>query len=122
MPSLPVRRRNLSCLWVYPRIVKMGLTRRPAARHAFDDASLACRLPVQGVKQSRCAEMIIWKNRRIEDLAVGELRLALEEAADEIIKAQRTFGSDQVWTTLFAGFLAGAVVSALALSGLHHLV
>lgn len=66
--------------------------------------------------------MIIWKNRRIEDLAVGELRLALEEAADEIIKAQRTFGSDQVWTTLFAGFLAGAVVSALALSGLHHLV
>lgn len=60
--------------------------------------------------------MITWKNRNIDDLVAAELRLALEEAADEIVKAQRSFGADQVWTTLFAGFIAGAVVSALALS------
>jgi hypothetical protein len=62
--------------------------------------------------------MITWKNRNIEDLAAAELRLALEEAADEIVKAQRCFGADQVWTTLLAGFIAGAVVSALVLSSL----
>ena len=59
--------------------------------------------------------MMTWKKRRIEDLTAPELRLALEDAADEIIRAQRSFGSDQVMTTLFTGFVAGSAMTVLVM-------
>lgn len=64
--------------------------------------------------------MITWRNRRIEDLTAPELRLALEDAATEIVRARLAFGSDQVTATLLAGFIAGSAMTALAMA-LPHL-
>jgi hypothetical protein len=63
--------------------------------------------------------MVAWRNRPIENLSRDELRLALEDAADEMLRARSTFGRDQFLTTFVAGALAGATVACVVLTVLH---
>jgi hypothetical protein len=59
--------------------------------------------------------MIVWRNRPIETLSRDELRIALEDAADELIRTRATFAGDQVSTTLAAGFASGAALTCLVM-------
>jgi hypothetical protein len=58
--------------------------------------------------------MITWRNRSIESLTAAELRIALEDAAAEMLRAREAFGPGQFFNTLLVGFAAGAVTAASA--------
>lgn len=60
--------------------------------------------------------MIRWKNQPIEDMKAEELRLALEDAADEILRAQKSFNCDQIFTTVLVSFGMGALMTGLVLA------
>ena len=57
--------------------------------------------------------MVVWRNRPIESLSRDELRIALEDAADEMIRTRSAFGGDQFSATLVTGFAAGAAITCL---------
>jgi hypothetical protein len=45
-----------------------------------------------------------------------ELRLAIEDAADEMLRARQTHGSDQIMMMLSCGFATGALCATLIMS------
>jgi adenine/guanine phosphoribosyltransferase-like PRPP-binding protein len=60
--------------------------------------------------------MITWRNRPIEQMSRDELRLAVEDAANEMVRAHKTHGPDQVMTMLSCGFVTGAICATLIVS------
>lgn len=57
--------------------------------------------------------MIKWRNRSVDSLSRAELLLALEDAAEEVMK-MRTGSPDGLWLGLKAGFFAGAITVGTA--------
>jgi hypothetical protein len=60
--------------------------------------------------------MIAWRNRPIEQLTREEMRLALEDAGDEIVRARTVFGPNQFLLTLLTGMIAGALLTCLVMT------
>jgi hypothetical protein len=66
--------------------------------------------------------MVMWRNRSIDTLSATELRLALDDALNEVNWSRATANSSSFFSALLIGFAAGAVVAAaavLAFSVLH---
>ena len=58
--------------------------------------------------------MVMWRNRSIDTLSHAELRAALDDALKEI-SWSRAPDSSSFFSTLLAGFAAGALVAAAAM-------
>ncbi|MEI9899759.1 MAG: hypothetical protein WDN31_05975 [Hyphomicrobium sp.] len=58
--------------------------------------------------------MVTWRNRSIETLSTMELRLALDDAINQIAWSRAAPDSGSFFSALLAGFAAGALVAALA--------
>jgi len=58
--------------------------------------------------------MVTWRNRSIDTLTAPELRLALDDAINEIAFSRDAPNSNSFFSALLLGFSAGALVAALA--------
>ena len=58
--------------------------------------------------------MVTWRNRSIDSLSTTELRLALDDAINQIAWSRAEADSTTFFQALIAGFIAGAVVVAAA--------
>ena len=58
--------------------------------------------------------MVTWRNRSIDTLSTIELRLALDDAINQIAWSRPAPNSSSFFSALLFGFAAGAIVSALA--------
>jgi len=59
--------------------------------------------------------MVTWRNRSIDSLSTTELRLALDDAINQIAWSQAEADSNTFFQALIAGFVAGAVVVTAAI-------
>ncbi len=60
--------------------------------------------------------MMTWRNRSIDTLSATELRLALDDAINEIAWSRSTPDSSSFFSALLLGFAAGALVAASAVA------
>jgi len=60
--------------------------------------------------------MVTWRNRSIDSLSTMELRLALDDAINQIAWSRAEAGSTTFFQALIAGFIAGAVVVTVAIA------
>lgn len=58
--------------------------------------------------------MVTWRNRSIDTLSTRELRLALDDAINQIAWSRAARDSGSFFSALMLGFAGGAMVSALA--------
>jgi hypothetical protein len=58
--------------------------------------------------------MVTWRNRSIDPLSTRELRLALDDAINQIAWSRAARDSASFFSALMLGFAGGAIVSALA--------
>ena len=58
--------------------------------------------------------MMTWRNRSIDTLSATELRLALDDAINEIAWSRAARDSSSFFSALLLGFAAGALVAASA--------
>ncbi|CAN1723970.1 conserved protein of unknown function [Hyphomicrobium sp. 1Nfss2.1] len=59
--------------------------------------------------------MVTWRNRSIDSLSTMELRLALDDAINQIAWSQAEADSTTFFQALLAGFVAGAAVVTVAI-------
>lgn len=58
--------------------------------------------------------MVTWRNRSIDTLSTMELRLALDDAINQIAWSRAAPDSSSFFSALLLGFAAGALVAAAA--------
>lgn len=58
--------------------------------------------------------MMTWRNRSIDTLSATELRLALDDAINEIAWSRTAPASSSFFSALLLGFAAGALVATSA--------
>lgn len=58
--------------------------------------------------------MVTWRNRSIDTLSTMELRLALDDAINQIAWSRPASDPSSFFSALLLGFAAGAVVAAAA--------
>lgn len=58
--------------------------------------------------------MVTWRNRSIDTLSTMELRLALDDAINQIAWSRAAPSSASFFSALLLGFAAGALVAASA--------
>ncbi len=60
--------------------------------------------------------MVEWRGKPVSDLSKSELRYALQDAAVALVVARRTNEKDSLFRGLLFGGLAGAALSAVAIT------